>query len=214
MLGRVVDDELDTLYAHARALLLPSQLEGFGFTPCEALVRATPAIVSDLPILRAGLGDAATYVPVGDEEAWVAALPHEDLPAPPFAALAWADAGRARAARGVRQRRALGGCSRAAGGAEERAQLVLRLAVGALAHRVHGERALIEHLLLVDRDPPLPAGDRFARAAPRADPQADRGGDHAVLAKRARVIVNYVCIPESEVVVPAVVPSSRGGTPF
>lgn len=74
LLGRVGDAELDALEAGALAVVLPSLLEGFGFTPLEALARGTPALVSDLPALRETLGDGARYVPPGDVAALAAAL--------------------------------------------------------------------------------------------------------------------------------------------
>ncbi len=63
-LGRI--DDLDALYAGALAVVLPSWLEGFGLTPVEGLAAGTPAIVSDLPVLREVLGDGALYVAPGD----------------------------------------------------------------------------------------------------------------------------------------------------
>lgn len=72
--GRVSDTELAALYAGARATVLPSWLEGFGFTPLESLAAGTPAVVSDLPSLRETLGDAALPVPPGDRRALADAL--------------------------------------------------------------------------------------------------------------------------------------------
>jgi len=74
LLGRVDDADLDALYAGALALALPSLLEGYGLPPLEAAVHGTPAVVSDLPVLRETLGDAVLYAPAGDEAAWTAAL--------------------------------------------------------------------------------------------------------------------------------------------
>ncbi len=59
-------EDLGTLYAGALALVLPSWLEGFGLPPVEAIAAGTPAIVSDLPVLREVLGDGALYVRPGD----------------------------------------------------------------------------------------------------------------------------------------------------
>ena len=85
--GRVSDDELAALYAGARATVLPSRLEGFGFTPLESLAAGTPVVVSDLPSLRETLGDAALMVPPGDPVALADALLRidgdEELRAPP-----------------------------------------------------------------------------------------------------------------------------------
>ncbi len=72
--GRVDDAELAALYAGARATVLPSHLEGFGFTPLESLAAGTPVVVSDLPVLRETLGDAAVFVPPGDSGALAAAI--------------------------------------------------------------------------------------------------------------------------------------------
>ena len=72
--GRVSDGELTALYAGARATVLPSRLEGFGFTPLESLAAGTPAVVSDLPALRETLGDAVLAVPPGDVGALADAL--------------------------------------------------------------------------------------------------------------------------------------------
>ena len=72
--GRVSDRELGALYAGARATVLPSMLEGFGFTPLESLAAGTPVIASDLPPLRETLADGALWVPPGDEAALADAL--------------------------------------------------------------------------------------------------------------------------------------------
>jgi len=95
-LGAIGDSALDPLYRQARALVMPSLLEGFGLPPLEALVRGTPVVVSDLPVFRETLGDAATFVPPGDEAAWADALLHagERPPPPGFAPPTWADAAR------------------------------------------------------------------------------------------------------------------------
>jgi glycosyltransferase involved in cell wall biosynthesis len=72
--GRVDDPTLAALYAGARATVLPSRLEGFGFTPLESLAAGTPVVASDLPPLRETLGDAALFAPPGDVEALARAL--------------------------------------------------------------------------------------------------------------------------------------------
>ena len=71
-LGHV--DDLGALYAGALAVVLPSWLEGFGLTPVEGIAAGTPAIVSDLPVLREVLGDGALYVPPGTPPALADAL--------------------------------------------------------------------------------------------------------------------------------------------
>lgn len=72
--GRVSDLELAALYAGALATVLPSHMEGFGFTPLESLAAGTPVVVSDLPPLRETLGEAAVFVPAGDAEALAGAI--------------------------------------------------------------------------------------------------------------------------------------------
>jgi glycosyltransferase involved in cell wall biosynthesis len=60
-LEHVSAEELRALYTHAEAFVFPSQAEGFGFPPLEALQCGTPAIVSDIPAHRWVMGDAALY---------------------------------------------------------------------------------------------------------------------------------------------------------
>ena len=74
LVGRCSDSELDLLYAGALAVALPSRLEGFGLPPLEALARGVPVVVTDLPVFRETLGDAALRVPVDDEAALARAL--------------------------------------------------------------------------------------------------------------------------------------------
>lgn len=70
-LGAVSDQRLAALYSGAQAVVLPSHLEGFGFTPREAAAHGTPSIVSDLPSLRI---PGALPVPPGDVDALAEAL--------------------------------------------------------------------------------------------------------------------------------------------
>ena len=74
LLGRVSDERLAELYRGALALVHPSRLEGFGFPPVEAATFGVPSVVSDLPVFRETLGDAALRVPVGDASALAGAL--------------------------------------------------------------------------------------------------------------------------------------------
>lgn len=69
LLGRVDDDQLDALYAHALCLACPSRDEGFGFTPLEAASFGTPAVVSDLEVFRETLDGAALRFTPGDPQA-------------------------------------------------------------------------------------------------------------------------------------------------
>lgn len=70
----VSDAKLHRLYAEAAALLYPSLVEGFGLPPLEALARGTTPIVSDIPVHREVLGEAALFVRLGDEAAWAGAF--------------------------------------------------------------------------------------------------------------------------------------------
>jgi glycosyltransferase involved in cell wall biosynthesis len=74
VLGRLRDPDLDAAYANALCLACVSREEGFGFTPLEALAAGVPAIVSDLPVFRETLGDAALSVPPDDADALAHAL--------------------------------------------------------------------------------------------------------------------------------------------
>ncbi|HEX2016580.1 MAG TPA: glycosyltransferase family 1 protein [Solirubrobacteraceae bacterium] len=74
LLGHVSNRDLDVLYVGARALVMPSWLEGFGLPPLEAAARGTPSVVSDLPVFHETLGDGALRFPVGDEQALADAL--------------------------------------------------------------------------------------------------------------------------------------------
>jgi glycosyltransferase involved in cell wall biosynthesis len=72
--GYLDEDELRPVVAGAAALVLPSRDEGFGLPLLEALAAGTPVVASDLPVLREVGGELATYAPVGDAEAFAAAL--------------------------------------------------------------------------------------------------------------------------------------------
>lgn len=66
-----VDDvRLIELYHNAVALLMPSVEEGYGFPPLEAMACGTPAIVSDIPVLRESTGEMALYCSPHDADAW------------------------------------------------------------------------------------------------------------------------------------------------
>jgi glycosyltransferase involved in cell wall biosynthesis len=73
-LGRCSDDELASIIAGARALLMPSFAEGFGLPVIEALELGTPVIASDLPVFREIAGDIPTYVDPSDRRAWRTAI--------------------------------------------------------------------------------------------------------------------------------------------
>jgi glycosyltransferase involved in cell wall biosynthesis len=58
------------LLAHARAVLVPSFVEGFGLPLAEALASGVPVICSDIPAFREVGGDVPEYVDPLDLPAW------------------------------------------------------------------------------------------------------------------------------------------------
>jgi glycosyltransferase involved in cell wall biosynthesis len=52
LLRDVTDEELDYAYRHASALIIPSQIEGFGLPVAEAFQRGLPVMCSDIPVFR------------------------------------------------------------------------------------------------------------------------------------------------------------------
>jgi len=69
-LNGLSDGALATLVKRARASLFPSFAEGFGLPPVESLLLGTPAICSDLPVLRETLGNNAVYLDPTDVYQW------------------------------------------------------------------------------------------------------------------------------------------------
>jgi glycosyltransferase involved in cell wall biosynthesis len=61
LLGGLSIDELDSLYALADCLVLPTLHEGFGLPVLEAMARSVPVLCSEIPALREVAGDAALY---------------------------------------------------------------------------------------------------------------------------------------------------------
>jgi glycosyltransferase involved in cell wall biosynthesis len=74
VLPRLDRDDLAAVYRRATLVLVPSEAEGFGLPVVEAMACGTPVVASDLAALREVGGAAAAYVPVGDVDAWVAAV--------------------------------------------------------------------------------------------------------------------------------------------
>jgi alpha-1,3-rhamnosyl/mannosyltransferase len=93
--GEVSDDELAAIYTGAHALVFPSDDEGFGLPPVEALACGTPVVASDVPALREVLGDRAVLVPVDDLDGLVAAAEAARRPAPLPPEWTWRDAAEA-----------------------------------------------------------------------------------------------------------------------
>ena len=79
-LGYVPDDELPSLYARARLLLMPSLYEGFGLPVLEAMASGTPVVAANRGALPETCGDAALVVePDEFAEAALQALDDEKL---------------------------------------------------------------------------------------------------------------------------------------
>jgi glycosyltransferase involved in cell wall biosynthesis len=93
--GEVSDDDLSAVYSAAHALVLPSDDEGFGLTPVEALRCGCPVACSDVAALREVLGDRAAFAPHDDVPALLRAAEALSRPAPAPPAWTWEDAGRA-----------------------------------------------------------------------------------------------------------------------
>lgn len=64
------DGQLADWIAGARALLMPSFVEGFGLPLIEALDLGTPVIASDLPVFREIAGSIPLFLDPRDEPAW------------------------------------------------------------------------------------------------------------------------------------------------
>ncbi len=81
--GFIPQTELPLWYRAADAFIYPSQYEGFGMPPLEALAAGTPVITSNLSSLPEAVGDAALLVDPHDEsaieDAIVQALTNEEL---------------------------------------------------------------------------------------------------------------------------------------
>jgi glycosyltransferase involved in cell wall biosynthesis len=93
--GLVDDDDLAAIYTGARALVFPSDDEGFGLPTVEALACGTPVVACDVAALREVLGDRATFVARDDLAGLLAAGAAARRPAPPPPAWTWDDAARA-----------------------------------------------------------------------------------------------------------------------
>lgn len=61
LLGSLSTADLDSLYALADCLVLPTLHEGFGLPVLEAMARSVPVVCSDIPVLHEVADDAALY---------------------------------------------------------------------------------------------------------------------------------------------------------
>jgi glycosyltransferase involved in cell wall biosynthesis len=87
--GQISDEELAAVYTGAHALVVPSDQEGFGLTPVEALACGTPVAASDVPALREVLDGRARLVDVNDMAGLIAAAETARRPAPPPPDWSW-----------------------------------------------------------------------------------------------------------------------------
>lgn len=73
-LNHCSDTELAGYLSGARALLMPSFVEGFGLPVVEALQQGAPVIASDLPVFREIAGDIPRYCDPLDGTGWEQAI--------------------------------------------------------------------------------------------------------------------------------------------
>jgi alpha-1,3-rhamnosyl/mannosyltransferase len=90
--GAVNDDELAAIYTGAHALVFPSDDEGFGLPPIEALACGTPVAASDVPALREVLDGRATLTAVDDLDGLMLSAESLRRPAPAPPEWSWNDA--------------------------------------------------------------------------------------------------------------------------
>jgi glycosyltransferase involved in cell wall biosynthesis len=63
---KINDEQKFIELSRACLLIFPSQFEGYGYPPVEALAVGTPCVAFDLPVLRETCGESLLYAPVGD----------------------------------------------------------------------------------------------------------------------------------------------------
>jgi glycosyltransferase involved in cell wall biosynthesis len=90
--GVVDDDELAAIYTGAHALVFPSDDEGFGLPPVEALACGTPVVASDVPAMREVLAGRAELHDIADLDGLIEAAQRASRPAPAPSAFTWSDA--------------------------------------------------------------------------------------------------------------------------
>lgn len=75
LLGSISDSFLRKVYCTASLFLYPSRLEGFGYSPLEAMACGCPVLCSNETSLPEVVGDAARLLPVSDPLVWAEAIP-------------------------------------------------------------------------------------------------------------------------------------------
>jgi glycosyltransferase involved in cell wall biosynthesis len=90
--GAVSDDQLAAIYTGAHALVLPSDEEGFGLTPIEALACGTPVAACDVRAVREVLEGRAALTGVDDLDELVQTAQSLTRPAPAPPPWSWRDA--------------------------------------------------------------------------------------------------------------------------
>lgn len=74
LLGRVTDQELRALYAHATALLFPSKTEGFGLPAAEAMACGCPVVSTTAGAVPEVCGKATWSISPSDQQGWTTAM--------------------------------------------------------------------------------------------------------------------------------------------
>jgi glycosyltransferase involved in cell wall biosynthesis len=74
LLDYVDESSLTALLTGASALVYPTSDEGFGLPPHEAAAVATPALVSDIPVLHETAPKGVRFLPTHDVSAWADAI--------------------------------------------------------------------------------------------------------------------------------------------
>jgi glycosyltransferase involved in cell wall biosynthesis len=72
--GHVADGDMPALLAAAEVFAFPSEFEGFGLPPLEAMASGIPVVSSNAASLPEVVGDAGLLVPPRDVGEWVAAI--------------------------------------------------------------------------------------------------------------------------------------------
>lgn len=73
-LSRCDDAEMAAWIANARAVLMPSHIEGYGLPVLEAMMLGAPVIANDLDVYREIAGHVPLLLPIEDEVAWANAI--------------------------------------------------------------------------------------------------------------------------------------------